>query len=111
MTEPRLPVQGTSKGAGRAIGRVIDGGEQVSVYVLDLHALRAEAHLDLAALVGPAAVVVQKRESDDHASDAIGEPRQGEPHPLLDVEAENVGHFDVTPPNLNLDQPPTLWAV
>ena len=85
-----LPFERARDGARSAVGRVIDGGEQVRVGVLDVDAPRTQADFDLAARVGAARVAVGLREPDDHAPDSISEATQGEPEAILHVGAQDV---------------------
>jgi hypothetical protein len=102
------PLDGARDGAGGTVGRVIDGGEQIGVGVLDVHALRKQSHFDLAALVADVFIAGGLREPDDHPSDPIGEPREGQSQAALHVDAKHVRYDDIVIPNLNLRHPAIL---
>jgi hypothetical protein len=102
------PLDGARDGASGTVGRVIDGGEQIDVGVLDVNALRMQTHFDLAALVTDVSVAVGLREPDDHPANQVREPSEGQAQATLHVDAQDVADVDILIPNLNLRHPALL---
>jgi hypothetical protein len=87
-------------GPRQAFGRVVHGGEEIAVRVLDLDAARSQSDLDAAAFVRSPRI----REANGHRSDPIVELRQGEAQAILDVRAESLGDLEVVLMNAELHE-------
>jgi len=81
---------------------VTEGDDQVGVRVLDPHASRPQAHVDLAAFVYAAAMTIGVREPKAHATDPLPEAAQREAEPAFHAGAQDFSQLDVAPSNLNL---------
>src|SRR5690242_18536534 len=97
-----LPLERSRDGARDAVGGVVDGDEDIDVHVLDAHASRTQAHVDLAALVRAAPLGAGTREPHGHPPDPLPETPQSEAEPALDVGPEDLRHLDVALANVDL---------